>query len=164
MKTEITDKSKVNGWVLYDADCRLCTRWAGRFRYLLARRHFRILPLQTPWIMRTLDLPEERRLVEMRLLRPDGRHSGGADALLEISRYFWWTWPLRQLSRLPGTRGFFRGAYRWLARRRTCARGVCEIGSATAARRGRLMDLAPLLILPWLALILRAAVVPWVFM
>jgi len=126
VNTEITDEVKVNGWVLYDADCRFCTRLAGRFRPWLVRRHLVLLPLQTPWVRARLGLADPRLLVEMRLLLPDGTHFGGADALIEISRHYWWTWPLRQMTRVPAVRELVRRGYRWMAHWRNCGKGCSD--------------------------------------
>jgi predicted DCC family thiol-disulfide oxidoreductase YuxK len=111
VNTEITE-NKLNGWVLYDADCRWCAGLARHFRHRLAGRRLELLPLQTPWVKARLGLPEARLLEEMRLLRSDGTYFGGADAVLELSRYFWWAWPLRQIGRIPVVRCLLRAAYR----------------------------------------------------
>ena len=58
---------------------------------------------------------------------PNGQKYGGADALLEISRHFWWTWPVRQLARLRIVKRWLRGGYGWVARHRHCADGVCKV-------------------------------------
>ena len=129
MNTEITDKDKFEGWVLYDSHCRFCVRLVRRFQRALARRHFESLPLQTPWVRGRLGLDDSELLAEMRLLKPGGEILGGADALREISRHFWWTWPLRQLIRIPVAMEFSRRGYRWIARRRHGVCGVCEITS-----------------------------------
>ena len=120
---------KVEGWVLYDEDCRSCARWARCFRPWLARRHFELLPLQTPWVRARLGLADSRLLAEMRLLLPDGTNFGGADALIEISRRCWWTWPFRQMARVPGVRELLRRGYRRVARRRHCDNGICDVGN-----------------------------------
>jgi predicted DCC family thiol-disulfide oxidoreductase YuxK len=125
VNTEITE-NKLNGWVLYDGDCRLCTGMARRFHGLLAGRRLELLPLQTPWVKARLGLPDPQLLTEMRLLRPDGRYFGGADAVLEIGRYFWWAWPLRQIGRLPLVKKFLHAGYRWIARNRSCADNNCK--------------------------------------
>jgi hypothetical protein len=43
--------------------------------------------------------------------------------LIEISRHYWWAWPLRQLAHLPGINNLFRLGYRWIARHRGCTGG-----------------------------------------
>jgi predicted DCC family thiol-disulfide oxidoreductase YuxK len=126
--TEITDNEKFNGWVLYDGDCHLCTGMARSFRRLLAGRHFELLPLQTPWVRTRLALSDSQLLDEMRFLRPDGKFFGGANALLEIARYFWWAWPLRQLGCIPPVTKMLRAGYRWVAKNRDCAMHGCRIG------------------------------------
>ena len=164
MNTEITDNKKFEGWVLYDANCGFCVRQVRRFQDALARRHLALLPLQTPWVRARLGLADSELLAEMRLLRPDGRLFGGADALLEIGRHFRWAWPLRQMGRISAMMKLFRAGYRWFARSRNCADGACEIGSLTMEKRNRLLHFLPLLVLPLLALIFRTQVASWIFM
>jgi alginate O-acetyltransferase complex protein AlgI len=162
VNTEIAESVKWRGWVLYDANCRLCTGLARRFQGLLASRRLALLPLQTQWIKARLQLPGSQLLAEMKLLRPDGTYTGGADALLEISRFYWWAWPLGQVGRLPAVNKLLHAAYRWIARNRGCIAGGCEIQSN--AKQSRLLDVFPLLVLPVLAFAFRGCLVPWVFM
>ena len=165
MNTEITDAKKLNGLVLYDADCGICVRLARRFQHTLARRRFELLPLQTPWIRARLGLPEAELLAEMRLLTLQGDTFGGADALLEIGRHFWWSWPLRQIARMPAGRELFRAAYRWIARNRTCATGACQLPAQPVHYTAvRAFDYLPLLALPAFALLCRPHLAPSVFM
>jgi predicted DCC family thiol-disulfide oxidoreductase YuxK len=131
VNTEITDTVKLNGWVCYDAECGVCVRLAERFNKTLARRRFELVALQAEWVRARLGLDDSELLAEMRLLKPDGRIIGGADALLEISREFWWAWPLRQMGRVPAAMKLFRAGYRWIARRRHCAGGACGARSLT---------------------------------
>ena len=122
--------SNVEGVVFYDANCRFCVHLARRVAPWLAGRRFHLLPLQTPWCGHQLGLTDAELMAEMRLLLPDGQHFGGADALLELSRHFWWTWPIRQLARLPAMMTLFRAIYRWISRNRGCADGTCAVAPA----------------------------------
>jgi predicted DCC family thiol-disulfide oxidoreductase YuxK len=158
VNTEITE-NKLNGWVLYDAECRRCLGMARRFHHLLAGRRLELLPLQTPWVKARLGLPDEQLLSEMRLLQPDGKNFGGADAVLEIGRYFWWAWPVRMLGRIPVMKKILRAGYRWIARNRSCTNDICEI-----KKQSRVVDFLPLAALPCVALVLRTHVAAWVFM
>jgi len=164
VNSEITDKDKVKGWVLYDADCPLCTRLALDFRPMLRRRHFDLAPLQSPWARTRLGLTPPQLLAEMRLLRADGTVFSGADALLEISRHLWWAWPLRQAGRLPVILKLLRSGYRWVARNRSCAHSACAVHKLAIARQIRPFDFLPLLVLPAAALTLSVQFPPWVFM
>jgi alginate O-acetyltransferase complex protein AlgI len=164
VKTEITEKKKLNGWVFYDADCRLCVRLAHRFQILLARRNFELLPLQSPWSRVRLGLTEPELLAEMRVITPDGNVLGGADALLEISRHYRLAWPVRQLARLPAIHHLFQQIYRRIARNRSCVNGACEINQTTRRSTSQLTDFLPLLVLPLLALLVRTWLAPWLFM
>lgn len=165
MHTEITDNAKYNGWVCYDADCRFCVGLTTRFQEMLESRRFKLVPLQAQWVRERLGLDDAERLAEMRLLKPDGKIVGGAEALLEIGREFWWAWPLRQLGRIPAVMNLFRAGYRWVGRQRSCAGGACKINHAKLAPpRRHIFDFLPLLVLPLLALLCRVHLAPWVFM
>jgi alginate O-acetyltransferase complex protein AlgI len=165
VNTEITDKVKLNGWVLYDADCRHCVALAKRFEAALARRQFELVPLQTAWVRERLGLPDAELLAEMRLLKADGEMAGGADALLEIGGQFWWAWPWRQLGRITLAMNLFRAGYRWIARHRHCAGGACEIHHpGTHSPRRQWFDFLPLLFLTSCALLCRPIMAPWLFM
>lgn len=82
-----------------------------------------------------LRLPEPELLREMRLLLPDGRVFGGADALIELARRIAWAWPLWITAHLPGARSLLRAAYRWVAAHRSCTKDVCRSGSGKQAFR-----------------------------
>jgi predicted DCC family thiol-disulfide oxidoreductase YuxK len=125
VNTETTENEA--GWILYDGDCALCTRWVARLYRPLRRRGFRFAPLQAPWVGERFGLGSEDPLFEMRLVTPGGRTLGGADAVAEICRSLWWVWPVWLLFQLPGGAPIFRSAYRWLARHRHCLGGSCEI-------------------------------------
>ena len=126
MPTEHHDQEQPAGWVFYDADCHFCTTWARRSKKLLESRELVLVPLQTPWVRARLGLPEAQLLTEMRLLLPDGQTFGGADALLEIGRYFWWSRPVVQIGHIPLVHAWLVKVYRWLARYRSCASGACN--------------------------------------
>ena len=158
MYTEITEY-KINGWVLYDDECRLCIGMARRFHHLLSSRRLELLPLQTPWVKARLGLPEDKLLAEIRLLRPDGKSFGGADAVLEIGSYFWWAWPLRVIGRIPIVKRILRMGYRWVALNRNCTDGACKI-----KKQSRVTDILPLAALPCLALLTQTYLTAWVFM
>ncbi|MCB1128923.1 MAG: DUF393 domain-containing protein [Verrucomicrobiae bacterium] len=115
------------GWVFYDGDCPLCCGAVHRFRRLLTRRGFGLRPLQSPGTAQLLGLEQRDLLREMRLLAPDGRSFGGADALVEIARHIWWAWPLWFVSRLPGAGVILQAAYRRVASKRHCFGGKCSI-------------------------------------
>ena len=141
MCTEITDKEKVYGWVLYDAHCPWCVRLAAWFQNGLARRRYEVLPLQTPWVRARLGLTEAELLTEMRLLRADGKTFGGAEALLEMSRHYRLAWPVRQLARMPAVLRGFRALYRWVARMRPCAGGQCALPARVEHRAKKIVFL-----------------------
>jgi predicted DCC family thiol-disulfide oxidoreductase YuxK len=126
VNTEITDTKNTNGWVLFDDQCRLCRRLARRWGPLLGRHHFALAALQTPRVRERLAKNNVELLFEMRLLTPQGRLYGGADAVIAIARQIWWAWPLYWLAQVPGVRTALRHAYAWFARRRHCLGGRCE--------------------------------------
>ncbi len=128
MNAEINDnKAGIAGWLFYDGECRLCCESARRVERILDRRRFVLRTLQSPDAPRLLGLSGPALLHEMRLLLADGRHLGGADAVVEIARRIWWAWPLWLFSRVPGVRPCWRAVYRVIAANRHCIGGVCKI-------------------------------------
>jgi len=93
---------------------------------------------------------------------------GGADAVVEISRCFWWAWPLHVFGRLPLVMALLRFAYGWIARHRGCKSGSCEAATRRTddfeLRHHRAIGFLPLLILPFVTLILALRLPAWVFM
>jgi len=104
----------------------------------------------------------------MRLLLPDGKVFGGADAVVQLSRRFWWAWLFYLIGRMPGVKARLRVAYRWIARRRGCNSGNCstKIGRKVEVeqRTSRAIGFLPLLILSLLALAFARWLPAWVFM
>src|SRR5438309_352235 len=76
--TEITDAKNERGWVLFDAECLLCRRLVRRWRPMLRRHRFALVPLQTPWVRERLAKCDRELLSEMRLLTAEGLIYGGA--------------------------------------------------------------------------------------
>ena len=124
MNTEITEHIK--GWVLYDGDCPICLAFVRHLATSLARRGFKLAPLQTPWAMNRLGLRPGELPEEMKILTAQGMVYGGADAVIYLARSIWWAWPIYILGFLPGTKSFMRLGYRWLAHRRYCVKGGCK--------------------------------------
>ena len=160
-----SDVPAPEAWVLYDADCPNCTRFARRFEKLLASRDFAILPLQIPWVReRFNELDDTSYLAEMRLLFPDDKKYGGADALIEIARHYWWAWPAYALGHISPFPALMRAGYRWLARNRTCTTNACDIHAVNKKTHLTPIDFLPLLVLPLVAVLFRTHLAPWVFM
>lgn len=97
-----------NGTVLYDGECAMCSALVEHFGPILKRRGFALATLKAK------NMP----LHEMAILAQDGRVLGGADAIVYLSRFVWWAWPLSIISKLPGVMQVLRAAYRWIAFRR----------------------------------------------
>jgi predicted DCC family thiol-disulfide oxidoreductase YuxK len=110
------------GWVVYDGACGVCAGLARRFRPLLERRGFALVPLQAPWMSSRLrfsyGIPLEKLLDEMRVLTADGRALAGGDAVLFLAARIWWARPLAAIASLPPFRALLHRAYRWFAARR----------------------------------------------
>lgn len=123
----MTENTRSIDALYYDADCAFCVGVLRPFERILARRRIVFVPLQTPGAAATLGVRDEHLLDEMRLRLPDGRVFGGAAAVAELARRIWWAWPFWALTRLPGAMPPLRAIYRWIARRRGCAAGACEI-------------------------------------
>lgn len=160
----VQNTQDAKAWVLYDGDCSVCLRFARRFENVLTRHGFALLPLQTPWVRESLGLSDEQLLAEMRLLFPDERVFGGADAVAELARHIWWAWPLWLISRVPGLMPLLRRGYRGFAAHRRCANEACEIGNAKAAIKNIWLRWIPAPVLPAIAIALGWKLPAWTFM
>ncbi len=115
------------GWVLFDGQCRFCTRWANRFGPWLHKNGFGLAPLQTDWVKDRLKIQPEHLLDEMRVITETNHILGGADAILYLLKSAWYTWPLYALSFIPGMKPMLRTLYRYVASRRNCVGDACTI-------------------------------------
>jgi len=108
------------GWLFFDAECGFCTRFARWLTPILERRGLATAPLQDPRVGALLGMRRNELLRELRFLLSDGRHYGGADAILAIAGEIWWARPLVWLSKVPGMLNPLHAAYHHLAERRNC--------------------------------------------
>ncbi len=122
----MTDKNPV-GWLFYDGQCAFCRRSLRMIMPALRQAGFEAVPLQEPWVARRLAIPADRLMDEMRVLTPDGRLVGGADAFVYLARFIPWLWPLRLVARVPGAMPLLRRGYRWIAARRRCQTDACPV-------------------------------------
>jgi predicted DCC family thiol-disulfide oxidoreductase YuxK len=129
LASEFTDSKgrHAKGWLFFDADCGFCTRIARWLAAVLARSQFGVAPLQDPRVSALLNLSQAELMREIRFLLANGRHFGGADAIVAMAGEIWWARPVVWLSRIPGFMKSLRVGYRWVAARRHCASVVCQI-------------------------------------
>src|ERR1041384_2498464 len=140
--TKIARALDLNGWVLYDGNCPLCTTSAARVEKILTRRGFDLAPLQAPWVAECFDLPvcdpslksgtpsrgtRPPSPSQMLVLSAEGKVFGGMDGILFIARSVWWAWPLCLIAQVPLVRRSLRKGYGWLAAHRMCFSGQCSI-------------------------------------
>jgi len=115
------------GYVLYDGQCRFCSRWARFWEPTLERHGFRITPLQDPGVADKLPLATESLLADIRLLTAEGRLISGADVYLYVARRIWWAWPFYAVFSLPGLYRWIHASYRWFARNRYSISHYCNL-------------------------------------
>ena len=118
---------ELDGWVLYDAACGVCSRWVPFWAPTLARLRLGVAALQDPWVTQRLALAPEEVLTDIRLLFADGRSLAGADVYRYVMRRLWWAYPLYALAVAPGTRRIFDAAYRAFATRRLWISHTCGL-------------------------------------
>ncbi len=133
LASEFTDGKgrHARGWLFFDAECGFCSRTARWLLPILERRGLAFAPLQDPRVGALLGLPQAELLRELRFLLSDGRHYGGADAVLAVAREIWWARPAVWLAKIPGMMGRLRRGYDWFAGRRSCVAMHCEIERAS---------------------------------
>ena len=129
-------QSPPRGWLLYDADCGFCSRWAWRIALFVGPRGFHLAPLQAPWVRERLRLPEAELMSELRVLTAGDSLYGGADAFLFLARQVWWAWPLVALAWLPGMMPLARAAYRSIARHHHEISSACALPRLAGRTKG----------------------------
>jgi predicted DCC family thiol-disulfide oxidoreductase YuxK len=115
------------GWVLYDGDCGVCSRWVQSWGPALQRRGLAIAPLQSAWVQERTGLSPADLLSDIRLLQPSGQLLSGADVYRYLMRRIWWTYPCYLLSKVPGLSQLFEWAYRTFARHRMRVSASCGL-------------------------------------
>ena len=121
------DDSTIKGWVLYDGDCGFCSRWVPFWEQTLARRGFRIAPLQAEWVAEKFALSQDKLTADLRLLLASGDSRTGAEVYRYLMRRIWWATPLYLLSQLPILRNLFDAAYRAFADNRYWISRTCHL-------------------------------------
>ena len=161
LNTETTENkgTPCNGWVLYDSECGICSGSAKKFEEVLKRRGFAVASLQAPWVRARLGLREDEPLTEMKVLTVRGEILGGADAVVYLSRSFWWAQPLRLLSHMPGMKRVIQHAYSWVAVNRHRISGVCALHDPL-----EWVGWLPLVILPLSTFVIKPNLPAWGFM
>ena len=131
--TKLTDGQWFQGWILFDALCPTCRRFARLLENVCTRRGFDIVPFQTSWVSECLDAPDT--LSALRLITVGGQSFDGADALIYLARRIWWTWPVVVFAHIPGAAPLLRRAYGFCAsyrRRDACCGTTRSIAKANA--------------------------------
>jgi predicted DCC family thiol-disulfide oxidoreductase YuxK len=118
------------GWVLYDADCGICSRWVRAWQPTLGRHGLAIAPLQSPWVAERTGLSSSEVSSDILLLERNGELRSGPDVYRHLMRRIWWTYPIYLLSITPGLRFAFDWAYRTFARHRIRISGSCGLPRA----------------------------------
>lgn len=132
LASEMTDGKgrHARGWLFFDAECGFCTRIARWLAPILHRRGMAVAPLQDPRVGALLGMSRDELLREIRLLLSDGRHFGGADAVVALAREIWWARPLVWLAKPRRGMEALRAGYTHIAAKRSCAAHACALPQA----------------------------------
>lgn len=133
LTSELTDGKgrQARGWLFFDAECGFCTRIARWLAPILERRKLAVAPLEDPRVGALLGMSREELMREIRVLLPDGRQLGGADACVALAEEIWWARPLVWVSRIPGGMEMLKNGYRSIAMHRSCVAVTCPVNEAT---------------------------------
>jgi predicted DCC family thiol-disulfide oxidoreductase YuxK len=115
------------GWLFFDAECGFCIKIARWVRPILERRGMALAPLQDPRVGALLGINGQELLREMRFMLSDGRHFGGADAIVAVAREIWWAKPLAWAAGIPVVMRSLRRGYEWIAEQRGCTCQACLV-------------------------------------
>jgi len=131
---------EIQGWVLYDGACGLCSRWVPFWKGTLEKRGFRIAPLQSEWVAEKLDRRQKELISDFRLLLANGEQLAGADAYRFLMRRIGWAMPLYWISILPIFRTLFNLGYRLFADNRYWISRRCHLPVRAEPRAGHNPD------------------------
>jgi predicted DCC family thiol-disulfide oxidoreductase YuxK len=123
--------------VLYDGECKFCTRSVAMLRRLDVTGRLQFMSLHDPQVAALYpSLTFDMLMREMWVVSAGGEKYGGADAIRYLSRHMPLLLPLAPLLHLPFTRRIQRAAYRAIANRRyaisggDCGGGTCSLHGA----------------------------------
>ena len=123
-------EAKEQGCVLYDEECGVCRAAVPFFGETLRKRGFTFAALQSEWVRKRIEIPQDGELHYIRLLLPDGRQILGADVYRYVMRRVWWSWPIYLLSVVPLLRLVFDWGYRMFANNRYWVARMCGLPRA----------------------------------
>jgi predicted DCC family thiol-disulfide oxidoreductase YuxK len=115
--------ARTAGWVLYDAQCGLCSWAAGRHAARLKDLGYRLKPLQEAGDK----LPGLADPQEMMVLTLDDQIFSGVDAYLHLLARLPHTTKLVKILRHPRINQFARLIYRWIAKHRSHISHACRL-------------------------------------
>ena len=118
---------EIKGWVLYDGNCGFCSRWVPFWGRTLAKRGFRIAPLQDDWVAYKFGVSEDELIADFRLLLASGEKIAGADVYRYLMRRIWWATPIYLISTFPLLRRLFDAGYRAFADNRYWISRTCHL-------------------------------------
>ncbi|HJR16826.1 MAG TPA: DUF393 domain-containing protein [Gemmatimonadales bacterium] len=118
------------GWILYDGDCGVCSRWVPSWAPSLSRYGLAVAPLQSPWVEERTGLSGSELVKEIRLLERNGRLHSGANVYRYLMRRIWWAYPLYLISIVPPFSRAFDWAYRTFATHRIRLSESCGLPGA----------------------------------
>lgn len=121
----------IKGWVLYDGMCGFCSWWIPFWKKTINQTGYDIAMLQSPWVRRELNLPEELLNKDIVLLFKDGMKLVGADAYIFGMKTVWWSSPAGFLLSLPPFRQLTWLFYKLFNRNRFLVSRVCRLKPIT---------------------------------
>jgi predicted DCC family thiol-disulfide oxidoreductase YuxK len=131
--------------VIYDGDCRICTRQIAKLPWWDCQGKLAYLSLHDPEVRRRYpDLTHEMLMRDMYIVdRAGGRHRGAA-AIRYLSRRLRRLWWLAPLLHIPFSLPVWQWLYRQIADRRyrfgrveSCDDGACSLHDPKARRTAR---------------------------
>jgi len=124
----------MDGVLLFDGRCGICTRVCNRLARLNRTGRLRIEPFQKPGTAELLGVSADRMSESAWWLDASGVVFSGAEAMnAALSAALGTTLPLR-VYQLPGVRAAQDAAYRWVAAHRYRFRGVTPLCDAEPER------------------------------
>ena len=121
--------------VIFDGQCRFCTKQIRRFERCDRGRRLSYLSLHDSEVNRRYpNLTHQQLMDEMYVMDAKGGQHAGAAAFRYLTRKLPWLWPAAPLMHVPFSLPLWRWAYRQVSKRRYrlaqddgCDSGACEV-------------------------------------
>lgn len=107
------------GWLIYDPQCGMCTRFARRVRRNPRTQQIHLVPNDSQQAEELIGVKQLEKAKSILMKLPDGRILHAQHVMIHLGRWMWRLKWAYWLSHIPGMTAVMGVGYRFVARHRT---------------------------------------------